>query len=422
MSDKLSSKGRGKITRIETTPNGETLIDMDFKPETKEDAESLKKIPDGQKVKVTVEDLTGRAITLAPVTPEIRKMSKYPSLLLNNMFTTDDTLKGYQGQLELFDEFSFGGLQDAKKALSKEDADKQLTAVITGKEVYQGLDFSINEQRVTGGICRLLDKQGASEEKPYIVLNNISELYEEILEKKTTKRHGHASKEFLGGEREDINEGLKELEETTRKIFIRTTKYDTKKKKNIYGLYMYKKPIIQVFRGIEDMTKEGLEAITEKDLETKGKVIIKIIPEFLRRYGDRFKLLPMDLSREIREKAGIKKAPKVIYDFILFLHNHKEDDIEIRRHRTTIIKELKLYEQLKKRGKKYVNALLFKCYNIAKTTGYLAGYKIDEPSRKHGLVDVFTLNPDKFYHLRGREGQKEAESKDGIKAITYDKG
>ena len=171
---------------------------------------------------------------------------------------------------------------------------------------------------------------------------------------------------------------------------------------------MKESPLISVEYLKRQIPPEEAKGMTEAQLKETGQIKISILPMFLRDYHKYYKLLPKDISKEVREKCpDIKKVSEPLVNFIDFLH--RQDTREVRRNRLTLTKELKLGEPLRKRGKKYINGILFKCYDIAKRTGYLTGYKIDQKGKTE-LVDVFYLNVFKYEHLKPRQ-VKEAPKK-----------
>ena len=106
---------------------------------------------------------------------------KVPSNFLNSYFTTDETLKNYKGQLELNLEQFTGD----KGQLCR---DRQKLEIYIGRGDFQGIDLSYQENRAMKGIFALADKQGANEKAPFVILENVSEVYEQILDKKVTKK------------------------------------------------------------------------------------------------------------------------------------------------------------------------------------------------------------------------------------------
>lgn len=368
-------------------------------------------LQDGQKVNASVKDLTGQVVTTAPVPvpPEMATKAKVSSHFLNAYFTTDDTIKNYEGQLELFD---FNTTQDIAKTKAN------LSTIIA--RGYKQIDLTYPESRVMKGLFSLLEKQNASETRPFVVLKNISELYDEILEKKVTKRGKY--KDFSGAEVNEAKDALDKLSKETQQIIFKGQDGKDKKGKPLYFFYMAEKPLISIEYLKRQIPQSEVDKMTETELKETGQIKITILPIFLKDYQKYFKLLPKDISREIREKCpDVKKVSEPLVNFIDLLH--RQESQEVRRERTTLVKELRLDKEYRQKKGRTTGTLL-KCYNIAKRTGYLADYQTDQKG-KYGLVDIFYLNPDKFYHLRTRAEQRQAENKDAvkddIKVIAYDK-
>ena len=367
-------------------------------------------LQDGQKVDASIQDLTGQVATTAPspVPPDIATKAKVSSHFLNAYFTTDDTLKNYQGNL-----FDLNPTQDIAKT-----RDKLSIAITRG---FKGIDLTYQENRVMKGLFSLFEKQNSSEDRPFVVLKNIAELYDEILDKKVTKKmkDGYTFKDFSGDEVNKAKDALEKLSREPQQIIVKGQDgFDKKSKKPLYSIYMTEKPLISLEYLKRQIPQSEVNKLTEAELKETGQVKITILPIFLKDYQKYFKLLPKDISKEVREKCpDVKKVSEPLVNFIDYLH--RQENKELIRERPTLIKVLKL-EAIYKTQKRRTIATLLKCYDIAKRTGYLTDYKIDQKG-KYGLVDILNLNPNKFYHLRARGDQKQAEEKADIKVITYDK-
>lgn len=378
-----------------------------------DDKEKNKKT--GSKVAVTLTDLKGKEAGTSPVSKEAELKAKVSSHFLNSYFTTDDTLKNFQGQLQ-FNFKAEGDITDITNA-------KNTLAVIASKG-FKGLDLSYQENRVIKGLFNLLQKQNASEQRPFIVLDNVSQLYDEILEKKITKKKGkYTFTDFSGAEVEKVNEAVETLKKNMQQIIIKGHDGINKKtKKPLYFFYMKETPLISVEYLKRNIPPEQAKGMTEKQLRETGQIKISILPIFLRDYHKYYKLLPKDISKEVREKCpDIKRINEPTVNFIDLLHRQDRDALrngnELRRTRETLIKELKLEEQYRKQGKTYVKNVLLKCYDIAKRTGYLEGYKTDQRGKTE-LVDVFYLNIHKYDHLKPRQVKTDPELE---KRLIYDR-
>jgi hypothetical protein len=330
---------------------------------------------------------------------DLPKLAKVGGNYLNAYFTTDETLKNYQGQLE----FDLSSGQDI--AVIKE----QLQLILS--EGFQGIDLSYFQNRTMKGVFSLLEKQGASEDKPFIFLKNISQLYEEVLERKVKKHKGdRVYLDFSGQEVTQVDEALDALSLNSQQVLIKTRDGVDKKGNALYAFYMSKKPLISVEYLKRKVSEEEAKTLTEEDLKKTGEVRIFVLPILMRDYNKYFKIMPIDISKEVREACPeIKKISEPIINFIDYLH--RQDNLEVRRERITIIKALRLEKDYKKNKGRTVKTL-FKCYDIAKRTGYLEDYKTDQKG-KLGKVDVLYLNPGKYYHFNRKLIALE-EAREGI--------
>ena len=362
-----------------------------------------------------IRDFKGKEAKTAPVSKEAELKAKVSSYFLNSYFTTDDTLKNFQGQLQ-FNFKAEGDITDITTA-------KNTLAVIASKG-FKGLDLSYQENRVIKGLFSLLQKQKASEQRPFVVLDNISQLCDEILEKKVTKRKGkYTFTDFSGAEVEKVKRAVETLKKNMQQIIIKGRHgTDKKTKKPLYFFYMSERPLIIVDYLYDHITEEQAKGMTEKQLKETGQIKISILPIFLRDYHKYYKLLPKDISKEVREKCpDVKRISEPIVNFIDLLHRQDKNGLingnELRRTRETLIKELKLEEQYRKQGKTYVKNVLLKCYGIAKRTGYLEDYKTDQKGKTE-LVDVFYLNIHRYDHLKPRQVKADPEIE---KRLIYDR-
>jgi len=253
------------------------------------------------------------------------------------------------------------------------------------------------------GIFSLVQKQDASENRPFVVLDNISQLYEQILDKKVTKKlkDGYAFKDFSWAEITKVNEALDKLSKTPQQIIVKGRDGVDKKGKPTYFFYMKNEALISLEYLKRNIPEGEVNSITETKLKETGQIKISVLSIFLRDYHKYYKLLPKDISKEVREACPeIKKISEPIVNFIDFLH--RQDNTEVRRSRETLAKELKLDKWVKEGRKALVKKTLLYCYEIAKRTGYLLDYQIDQKG-KYELVDVFYLNPFKYEHLKPKK-------------------
>ncbi|MBA7525046.1 hypothetical protein ES705_17193 [subsurface metagenome] len=324
----------------------------------------------------------------------LERKIKVPSHFINSYFTTEDTLKTYQKQLT----FDFKMERDMDTTEVKEGL-----AIMVSKG-FRGINLSYSEKRVIKGIFSLAQKQKVSENHPFIVLSNISKLLNEILEKKARKTSpdGYGFKDFFGAEVEQIKKALDNLSKTQQQIIIKGYDgIDKKTGKPMYFFYMREIPLISIEYLKRRIPEDEVEKLTEGELKETGYIKISILPIILRDWNKYFKLIPKDISKEVREKCPeVKRISVTLVDFIDLLH--RQNNQEVRRTRSTLTKELKLEKQLKKRGKAYIKRILLKCYDLAKRTEYLGDYKVDQRGTS-GLVDVFYLNISRFEHLKPKK-------------------
>ncbi len=377
------------------------------------------RIKESVKVEVAVQelDLAGRGVGTAPLAPEAETKAKVSSHFLNSYFTTEDTLKGYQGQKD----FDFFRAEGDTTNISET---KTILGEVIATKGFKGIDLSYQENRVMKGIFSLAQKQDANENRPFIILENISQLYEQILERKVAKKlkDGYTFKDFSGAEITKVNEALEKLSKTPQQIIIKGQDgYDKKAKKPTYFFYMKEKALISLEYLKRNIPAGKVNNITETELKQTAQIKIIVEPIFLRDYHKHFKLLPKDISREVREACPeIKKISEPIVNFIDYLHRQDRDALingnELRRTREDLIKALKL-ETLYKKIKSRTIKTLLKCYEIAKRTGYLTDYKTDQKG-KYELVDVFYLNVYKYEHLKPKSVTAETKQE----AIAVEKG
>ncbi len=369
------------------------MVGNAFQGETKKMPSQMRNKREHVEIK-TKEDLGATEVKEVEQLITVERKIKVPSHFINSYFTTEDTLKTYQKQLTL--DFKMEQNIDTTEA-------KEGLAIIVSKG-FKGINLSYSEKRVIKGIFSLAQKQKASEKHPFIVLSNISKLLNEILEKKARKTSpdGYSFKDFFGSEVEQMKEALDNLSKTQQQIVIKGCDgIDKKTKKPLYYFYMREIPLISIEYLKRRIPEDEVEELTEGELKETGYIKISILPIILRDYHKYFKMLPKDISKEVREKCPeIKRISVTLVDFIDLLH--RQNNQEVRRTRSTLIKELKLEKQLKKRGKAYIKRILLKCYDLAKRTEYLEDYKIDQGGI-YGLVDILYLNVFKFEHLKPKK-------------------
>ncbi len=335
----------------------------------------------------------------------VKTRAKVSLSFLSSYFATAETLERWEKQMEL-------DLGDGEKT---RDNKKDLQAVII--QGYKPLSFSNWQNRAIKGLFNLADQQGASYMRPYIVLDSKAQLYEEILDRKTTKKtkDGYAFKDFSGREIQQVERALEELSnpEEIPQIIIKGTDQKRQKGKAAGNgfFYMAKEPVIRVeyFKG--NLTDTEAEKMTEAAIKETGQIRISFAVGFM--MGEYWRFLPKDISGEIRAFCpDVKRVTKHLRNFIDYLH--KQATPEVRISKRKILMAAKFSEaDIKKRGKAYFDRLLKTYYDIAKRSGYLKDYKLDQRGT-YELVDVLYLNEGKYYHLEQRakkrlEAGEEAE-------------
>lgn len=326
----------------------------------------------------------------------IKKKEKYkvPAHYLNNLFTTINTLKSYQKEIE-DPNFLIG---EGKKRSDTEVVKQTYMRLEKwiDEDSFKGIDLNYWESRTIKGVLSLLDKQKATRERPSIVIKNKSELYEEILERKgAVKIKGKEYTKFNTWETKEVDKALESLENEKKcDIAIKAWTGKDKDGKDFYMFYLREnEPLIKTTY-IEGTTK----SLSKMGIKEIGIQSIAINPMLLLDKDKYFRMLPKFLSREIREACPeIKRITKPMQDFIDYLH--RQDYSEFSRTREEIILILRLNDTLKEHGKKYVSNIIINCYEVAKRTGYLLDYELDQQGTFE-IVDRFILNKDKFYHFQ----------------------
>jgi len=351
-----------------------------------QDLQSVKTLPPGSGVFSVKEEVFGKV--------------SVPESYLNSYFTTGKTIKRHKKQLELFEQVFFDG-----KAIDKPNALKQFDIILAGENSSNRLlDLDLWQSRVMKGLFKLAQEQGINEAEPVVYIKNIYELFNRVLERVEKGKRGY--KDFSGTQTKELLNALVDLCKTSQKLIIKQRYTDGKDKKGKdifkYKLYMTYEPILKMICYREGISESEMQTITESDMIKGGKFSIKILPLLIKDWHRYFKLLPVDVGSEINQYCPDlkgKKIPQAVYEFIDWLHRH--NNIEVRRERLTIINELGLEREYRKNKKRTTDKLL-SCYEIAMQTKYLTKYQINQPG-KLGFVDVFTLNPDKYYHFEGNK-------------------
>ena len=337
-------------------------------------------------------NLTGRDLSIAQVTPEVETRTKISRHILKAPSVNIETIRNMQSDL-------FSGEYELVTGQSKEAIKERFNLIVKD---FRGLNLDYWEKKVVIACYCAIDKQNANTQTPFITIGSKADLYKEVLEKDKKGNYG-------GKERELFDNAIERLKAKQHQLVYYKTVKDGKKIKREYVLVEapFITGIITNFIAEQD-TEQSI-----KEIKDKGKYHIQFHPVIFDGLIDNFRLIPKNLSREIKAICPeIKKTTPLQEDFILWLHTHDSRNIEIRRTKEVLIKELKqdaLYKKYKKRAIKN----LHECYEIAKQTGYLTGYQIDQKG-KECIVDVFYLNPDKFYHIADKPKDKGEAGKEAL--------
>ena len=346
-----------------------------------------------------------RVMSPGVVFPALKGKVKVSAHFLNAYFTTPDTIKGYLGQLSL----------PLAQGQDIEQTRQNLETVVT--KGYTGINLEYWENRTMRGIFKLLERSGATEQKPFIILDNKAQLHEVTLERKKIRKRSkadeHTFRDFTRSEAEAVNKALEELAQKQQQVIIKGRDGTDRKGRPLYYFYMREAPLITVEylkRNIQEAEAEGM---TEAHLKDTAQIKITILPMLLRDLQNYFRMLPLDVAREIHEACpDVKKVTRPMVDFIDYLHRHT--DPEVTRSRRVIVQVLGLEKEYKAQKNRTTQKIL-RFYEIAQRTGYLKGYRLDQKGSIE-LVDVFQLNEDKMYHLKikatkGLAGEKGAARK-----------
>ena len=169
---------------------------------------------------------------------------------------------------------------------------------------------------------------------------------------------------------------------------------------------MTEKPLVEIEYLKADIPEDAVGGVTEGEVKNTGRIRIKIVPQFLTNYQKFFKYLPRDVSKEIRTACPeVQRITQPLEDFINYLH--RQDNEIVKRRRETIVKALRM-EKAYHEKRKITTQKILSFYEIAKRTGYLKDYELDQRDGTY-TVDVLFLEPSKFLHLRARRNKAEAK-------------
>lgn len=304
------------------------------------------------------------------------KVSRY---FLNALTINVETLKRYEADL-------FSDSFELIDSQTKKDLKNRFNLIVKD---FKGLSLSYWQKKVVTACFCLIDKKGATDSRPIIEIESKADLYAEVLE-------GRGSGQFLGSEREKFDQALEELQTMKQQVIFHKNIKDSKgKKKREY--IMIEAPLVAGI--VYNLTSEGEKTV--EDIKGKAKISIQFNPVIFHGLIDNWRLIPKNTAREIKSICkDVERVTSLMEDFILFLHGHAPHTLEIRRSRPVLVQELKIEREYKKNKKRTTDNLL-QAYDIAKRTGYLTDYRLNE-KRTGLIVDVFSLNPEKYEHLRNK--------------------
>jgi len=324
-------------------------------------------------------DLKGKDLSkAAPLPSESQTKAKFPRYFLNAMTANIETVKRYEGDL-FSDEFELVDTQDRKVLKDR------FNLIIKD---FHGLSLTYWQKKVVTACFCLIDKQGATAERPTIDIENKSDLYKEVLEKDKKGRFG-------GQERRLFDEALEELQTQKQQVIFK------KGVKNQKGKPQWQYIMVEatlITNRVYNFTAD-IDENSPTDIKDKASQTIHFNPVIFHGLIDEWRLVPKNVSREIKQACpDVKRVTSLQEDFILFLHGFPSKYNPIRRSRPVLAQELKIDKDYKKNKKRTTEALL-QAYEIAKQTGYLTDYLLDEKG-KFLIVDVFFLNTDRFEHMK----------------------
>jgi hypothetical protein len=365
---------------------------------------AARKIPPKAKHPAEIADRTAPAVIaeLIRPTPALDGKVKVSAHFLHSYFNTPDTIKNYLGQLDL--PFARDHVKDL------EQTKRNLATIVT--RGFKGIVLEYWENRTMRGIFKLLEKVGATEQRPFVVLENRAQLHDIILERKrirTSKKGGHTFKDFWGSEVEAVDKALDRLGRKPQQVVIKVRDGKDTKGKPLYCYYMRETPLVTVEYLKRHIPEAEAECMTEAQLKETGQLKITVLDRLLWDIDAYFRIIPLDVAREIHAACpDVRKVTRPLQDFIDYLHRHTEP--EIHRSRREIVQVLRLAKEYREQKGRITRNIL-RYYEIAKRAGYLKDYKTDQKGALE-KVDVFFLNEEKIYHLKHRKPKRVAGRKD----------
>jgi len=234
-------------------------------------------------------------------------------------------------------------------------------------------------------------------------------------------RTARGKEEYSGEHRREALQALKDLN-IKQHLFVYKRRYwvDAPKGKQVERIDRLETvaPLIKIIQGWEDLTPQEDKQLdrgeatsaTDKKLH---HITIRPAPIVVDQIDSYFVLKPATYLQEIRFKYP--RASKYLLSFVDFLmaqaelrrrearNQKKRPNLTIRRKYRTLARELRMDSWIKTRNWKQIRTRLKRCYEDAKSLGYLLDYKIT-PGQEE-IVDL-TLNPDKFEQIKKDESER----------------
>lgn len=151
---------------------------------------------------------------------------------------------------------------------------------------YKGLNLSYWQKKVVTACYCLIEKRRATAQSPAIEIENMADLYAEVLERDDKGR-------FQGGEREKFNEALEELQTTKQQIvFYKTVKDAKGKKKREY--IIVQAPLIAEI--VSHITIDDGKTVDDETIKNKANKTIQFNPVIFQGLVDDWRLIPKNIT------------------------------------------------------------------------------------------------------------------------------
>lgn len=224
------------------------------------------------------------------------------------------------------------------------------------------------------------------------------------LEKRKTSR---GKFEYSSNERDKALEALENLSQK-KYLFYYEKKYWENNKEKI-ELIKTIRPLINLEKVYKGLSEEESEEIKSGD-ENNEKITfykVTLAPVFVDQLDTYFVLKPANCYQEIKLKYG--KTSKYVQLFIdyLFLeftqkkyyNKNNSEEMVIKISSEALSYKLRMDKLIREGKKNKINEELKNCFKIAFELGYIFEYKTLPGSE----MEIFTLNPDKFYKAKDIE-------------------